>query len=356
MASVFPLPHVPPVADAITVADNVSDHEWDAFVAAMPAASVEQLSGWQHIFADVFGHQPVYLTAHREGRIVGALPLVRFRSALFGRSLLSLPFANYAGLIAADTAVARALVARAETIGREFGASHVELRNIDRHLPELPCREHKVGARLSLPGSADALWTALDKKVRNQVRKAQKESLTVHAGGAELVDEFYGAFARNMRDLGTPVFPRALFIETLRRFSDIARVWVVRQGTTALAGGIALSWRDTVLVPWASSLREYRHLCPNMLLYWAMLERAATEGYRVFDFGRSTPGGGTHHFKQQWGCTDFPLHWEYSLLSRRDVPEQGTSNPRVQRFIAAWQRLPLFAANALGPRVIRHLP
>jgi serine/alanine adding enzyme len=342
--------------EAATIVDTTGRAEWDAFVAASPEGSVEQLWGWRGIFEQVFGHQSEYLTAHRAGRIVGALPLVRFRSALFGRSLVSLPYANYAGLIAQDVAAARSLVARAEEIGREFGASHIELRGTARCLPELACRQHKVGARLVLPASAEALWTSLDKKVRNQVRKAQKESLATECGGRELVDQFYPVFARNMRDLGTPVFPKALFTATLEMFGDLARVHLVRHGSTVVAGAIALSWRDTVLVPWASSLREYRHLCANMLLYWTMLESAAAGGYHVFDFGRSTPGGGTHLFKQQWGAADFPLHWEYGLLTRNDAPDHGTSNPRTKGLISAWQRLPLSLANVLGPRVIRHIP
>jgi hypothetical protein len=111
-----------------------------------------------------------------------------------------------------------------------------------------------------------------------------------------------------------------------------------------------------VLNPWASSLREFRHLCPNMLLYWHLLEEAVRAGARVFDFGRSTPGGGTHQFKLQWGASEAPLHWEYVLLTRPEPPNQGPSNPKFERAIRAWQKLPLAVANLIGPRIARHLP
>jgi FemAB-related protein (PEP-CTERM system-associated) len=248
------------------------------------------------------------------------------------------------------------LLAEATARARSFGASHVELRHVERQFEQLPFRQHKLGMRRDLPSTTEALWAAVDRKIRNQVRKAQKEGLEAVTGGAELVDEFYTVFAENMRDLGTPVYPPALFSETLRLFPDRAKVSVVRYKGRAVAAGIVIGFRDVVLNPWASSLREFRHLCPNMLLYWTLLEQAVRDGAHVFDFGRSSPGGGTHQFKLQWGAAEVPLHWEYVLLSRAEPPNQGPSNPKFERAIRAWQRLPLSVANVLGPRIARHLP
>jgi serine/alanine adding enzyme len=340
----------------VTVDERVTADEWDSFVASDPAGTVEQLWAWQHIFEDVFGHEAVYLAARGAAGLLGVLPLVKFRSLLFGRSLISLPYANYAGLVTSEPAAAEALVSHARHIGRAFGARHVELRHIQRQLSSTLIRQHKVGARLALPATSEALWSTIDRKVRNQIRKAQKEGLTVTTGGEELVDDFYRVFALNMRDLGTPVFPKALFRETLRRFPKFARVVVVRHKAMPVAGAVALGWRQSVLVPWASSLREYRPACANMLLYWSLLEEAVNRGHTIFDFGRSTPGSGTHHFKQQWGAECFPLQWEYVLPSGAAPPDQGTSNPRLQRLIRGWQHVPLPIANALGPALIRHIP
>src|SRR5690606_35405893 len=157
-------------------------------------------------------------------------------------------------------------------------------------------------------------------------------------------------------DLGTPVYPKRLFTSVLDAFSDRARVVVVEQGGRPIAAGIVLRFGRTVLNPWASSLRELRSLCPNMLLYWTLLEHAVKDGASVFDFGGSSAGGGTHHFKLQWGAVARPLWWEYVLLARREPPDQGPSNGNFDRAIAIWQRLPLLVTNALGPLVSKHLP
>ena len=340
----------------VTVSTESSQAEWDAYVGQHPDGTVDHLWGWQAVFQRAFGHDSRYLVARRAGAVVGVLPLVLFRSRLFGRSVVSVPFLNYGGVLADDGDVSAQLVARAREIAADFRASHVELRHQARQCPDLPSRQHKLGLSRSLPATADALWTTIDRKVRNQVRKAQKEDLTIAVGGPELIDGFYQVFSRNMRDLGTPVYSKALFVETFRAFPERVRFYVVKRGAQVIAGAVTIRLGGTVLVPWASALREFRHLSPNMLLYWTMLESAIAAGATRFDFGRSSPDAGTHHFKLQWGAEEIPLHWEYVLLTREAAPDHGPSNPKFERAIALWQRCPLWLANAIGPHIVRGIP
>ena len=129
--------------------------------------------------------------ASRNGSIEGVLPLVLFRSALFGRFAVSLPFVNYGGVLAADEQVSRALLERAATLAAERGLAHVELRHQDARFPDLPSKRHKVAMKLALEADAARAWDALDRKVRNQVRKAEKSDMTVEIGGLERLDDFY---------------------------------------------------------------------------------------------------------------------------------------------------------------------
>lgn len=339
------------------VVGDVSDPgEWDRYVSGHRHATADHLSGWRTVFEQALGHRTRYLVARRAGAVCGVLPLVLFRSRIFGRSVISVPFLNYGGILADDAETGRALVEAATEIARAFGGSHLELRHVDRQCPELPVRRHKVAMTLALPESGEALWARVDRKVRNQVRKAQKEGLAPVSGGGELLGEFYAVFARNMRDLGTPVYPRALFAETLRAFPKLTRVFVIRRGSEPVAAGITVTFNGVALNPWASSLREYRHQCPNMLLYWGMLEQAVADGAGLFDFGRSSPGGGTYQFKQQWGAAERAMHWEYVLVSRAEPPDNGPSNPKFQRVIDLWKRLPMPIANLAGPLIARSLP
>ena len=341
---------------AVKVTQAKDEHAWDQFVTQHPESTCEHLWAWRTVITSVFGHKCIYLTAERSGAIVGVLPLVLFDSRLFGRSVVSLPFLNYGGVLASEPEAVALLANEAERVGRDFGAAYVELRHRAPLIPSLPRREHKLALTRPLPASSDELWAKVDRKVRNQVRKAQKDGLTVVSGGAELVDQFYKVFARNMRDLGTPVYPKSLFAEALRALGDAARVHLVHMGPHATAGGVTVRHRDTVLVPWASSLREFRTHCPNMLLYWNMLDESVRAGATVFDFGRSSPDSGPHHFKLQWGAQEAPMAWEYILINRSTAPDHGPTSPHFAKLVSLWQKMPLAIANAVGPAIVRHIP
>jgi FemAB-related protein (PEP-CTERM system-associated) len=205
-------------------------------------------------------------------------------------------------------------------------------------------------------GLGDRLWDGLDRKVRNQIRKAEKSGLTVERGGEELVGDFYTVFARNMRDLGTPVYSRRLFEEVLRAFPLRSQLHIVRLNREPVAAGFTYRTRQMVQLPWASSIREFNSLCPNVLLYWDAIQYAHGTGAPVFDMGRSTPGEGTFKFKAQWGAEAVPLHWEYQLLTPGEMPNVSPANPKFQLAIALWQKLPLSITTRVGPMIVRAIP
>jgi FemAB-related protein (PEP-CTERM system-associated) len=345
-----------PEADPVEIHAAVDAAAWDTYVNRHPEATIYQLWMWRDVFERAFGHRCIYLTATRAGRTVGVLPLVLFTSRLFGRFMVSLPFVNYGGLLADDADIAAALTGEAARYAGEARASHVELRHRRRMLDGLPVKQHKVAMVMPLAPTADAVWAGLDRKVRNQIRKAEKSGLTATSGGAELLADFYAVFAHNMRDLGTPVYTPAFFAEVFRRCADRARVYLVRDQRRVVAAGISLQFRNGIEVPWAASLASYRPTCPNHLLYWSVIRAAVASGSTALDFGRSTPDEGTFHFKRQWGAVAQPLYWEYLLLTRSTLPDHSPRNPRFMPAIAIWKRLPVSVTRWLGPHIVRSIP
>ncbi|HTM05391.1 MAG TPA: FemAB family XrtA/PEP-CTERM system-associated protein [Vicinamibacterales bacterium] len=344
------------IEPVVTVSTTTPASECAAYVALHRAATAYHDPAWLDVIRRSFGHDTRYLAALTDDGIAGVLPLVLFNSRLFGRFAVSLPFVNYGGVLCDTPAAGDALVNAAIEETQRAGGTHLELRHTCQFDPSRPSRRHKVAMRLRLAATAEAQWLAIDKKLRNQVRKGEKSQLQVEVGGGELVPEFYTVFARNMRDLGTPVYSRRFFDEVLSTFPSRSRVFVVRLGNVPVAASIVHSHRDTVEVPWASSLREYNPLCANVLLYWHMLKFACEQGFMVFDFGRSTPGGGTFKFKEQWGAVPTELVWEYWLANGRALPDLGPTNPKYAAVIDTWKRLPVWLTTAIGPRIVRNLP
>jgi serine/alanine adding enzyme len=329
---------------------------WDEFVRGAAGSTVCHLSDWRGVFGEVLGHECLFRAAVGPGGgLAGVLPLVRVRSRVFGHYLLSLPFLNYGGPL--GTAEARRVLSEdAVEVATRTGADLLELRG--RGTPPTPPlieSRRKLTVVLDLPSDVETLWsTGLKAKVRSQVRRPQKEGMTVRFGASELV-AFYRVFARNMRDLGTPVLPFRFFSALVDRFPKEVEFGCVYLRDEPVAAGCGFVWGSEYEMTWASSLKEYATMAPNMLLYWSFMERMVGRGLASFNFGRCTPDSGTHRFKLQWGGRDELLPW--GQWSKRGVVE--TPNPSRPIFAFAsnvWSRLPLAIANRVGPIIARQLP
>lgn len=328
-----------------------------AFALAGGPHPLSRHPGWLSVLRDGLHHQTYAVEATEAGHTVGYLPLAFVRSLLFGKYLVSLPYLNSNGVIAADPAVTRQLLDRAVELADRLGAKHLELRHeaATTHPAITVSLTSKVHMRLALPTDPETLWKRLDAKVRNQVRKGEKSNLTVTWGSAELLDPFYDVLARNMRDLGTPVYSRRLFERILLTFPGDAELCVVRTGDTPCAAALLLHGPGVTEVPTASSLREFNPTCCNMLMYRHLLDRAIARKQGVFDFGRSTADGPTFKFKKQWGAESFPATWQY-YVRRGEAGDMRPDNPRYQRMIRVWQKLPVGVTRWLGPMIVRGIP
>ena len=327
---------------------------WDAFVRAQPGWSHMHLYGWRQVIERVFHHECSYLGAwDDENSLIGVLPLVHVHSLVFGRFLVSMPFLNYGGPLGQERSIVP-LVNESVALAQRSGASLLELRSRNSLPISLPASHRKITVTLPLPSTAEVLWKQLDAKVRSQVRRPQKDGVEIRFGPNE-AEPFYRVFARHMRDLGTPTQPRRLFDAIAETFGD--DVWFACEyyRGQAIAGGCALRSDQELEITWASALVEYKALSANMLLYWGMMERAIGAGISSFNFGRCTPGGGTHRFKRQWGGVDEPLSWY--TWSRGEVAATPSPNDSAYSWgPRLWKRLPVSVATALGPSIVRYIP
>ncbi len=329
---------------------------WDRYVGDHPNASLYHRYLWRDIIERSFGQRGIYLAARDEsGAIRGVLPLVRLQSALFGDFNVSMPYFNYGGALADNSQVATQLLDRAAAMTRANGQRHLEVRSTHR-LNDWPTRTDKVSMILPLPTAIETLEATLGSKLRAQINRARRENPTTHCGGIELLDDFYRVFARNMRDLGTPVYARQFFANILNALPQQAHLVVIRLGGKPVATAFLLGDRDLMEIPWASTLREVNALSMNMLLYREVLNVAIESGYPFFDFGRSTQDAGTYRFKRQWGAQPLQHYWHYALPEGAQLPELKPDSPKFRLLIHCWQRLPVPIANIIGPFVVRNLP
>lgn len=329
---------------------------WEEFVEQNADCGNYHRWGWKQIIENSFRWPTFYLMAEDSGRVCGVLPLVWQKSTLFGSFITSLPFLNSGGVVAENRNIKQMLVAEAIDIAKQKGVDYLELRQRANPELDLPTKTHKVAMVLPLKPDSEAMWAALPHKVRTDLRKSMKSGLEAEFGGENLLDIFYDIFARNMRELGTPVYARKLFAEILKTFPQHTHICAIRHNGNPIATSFLSEYRGAMEAIWSSSLYEFSSLKPNMFLYWSILGYAGKKGFHCFDFGRSSVGSGTHRFKKQWGAEEVPLHWVYWVPEGKALPEVNNENPRYQLAIRVWQKLPLGLTKLIGPSIVKCLP
>jgi serine/alanine adding enzyme len=330
------------------------EEEWDQFAIAQDGYTHFHRLRWRALIQQVFGHECAYLAARdSDDKLVGILPLVRVRSFVFGHYLVSMPFLNYGGPLGTRAGV-HSLVDAAVVIARREKVKLLELRSRVALDVPLDASHRKITVLRDLPHNADDLFKQFDSKLRSQIRRPQKEGVTVEFGPDQVIP-FFKVFSQHMRDLGTPAQPLRFFREIARQFPEDCWFVCAYLGGKPVASGCGFRFGGEFEMTWASSLRTHNREAPNMLLYWACMERAILDGARRFNFGRCTPGTGTHRFKMQWGGREEQLWWYHFATSG----ETATPSPHDRAFRwgpRIWRRLPESVATTLGPSIVRYIP
>jgi FemAB-related protein (PEP-CTERM system-associated) len=340
--------------------DEAREQAWDAFVAAHPDGTFFHRAAWRGVVEQAFGHRTHYLLAERDGTVAGVLPLGHVRSALFGSSLISVPFCVYGGPLAADGDAFAALVAAAEALIEPARADVLEFRFLvpppENWLDPVSWKTRSdlyVTFRKPIGPDDEANLKAIPRKQRAMVRKGIERGLASTAD--RNVDLLHRIYAESVRNLGTPVFARRYFRILVETFADCMDVVTIRDGDAPVAAVMNFYWRDEVLPYYGGGTAAARACHANDFMYWEVMRRAAARGCGLFDFGRSKIGTGAYAFKKNWGFDPAPLHYRFRLAPGAAIPDHNPLNPKYRLFIAAWKRLPLPVANALGPHIVRGL-
>ncbi len=349
------VPKAAPTLAPVTVrpADDRDRMAWNDFNRAHDEGTFFHLFEWRDVLVRAFGHRTHYLLAERGGVVTGLLPLAEVKSLLFGHALVSTPFCVYGGILADDETTHAALTEAACALARELGVDHLEMRNRRRRHPDWPVKDLYVTFRKAIDPDAEKNMLAIPRKQRAMVRKGIKEELRAEID--EQVDRHYDMYSESLRNLGTPVFSRS-YLKVLKDvFGGDCDIVTILKGDRAVASVLNFYFRDEVLPYYGGGTQEARAVAGNDFMYWQVMERGREKGCRIFDYGRSKRGTGAFDFKTYWGFEPEPLHYEYYLVKRKEMPNLSPTNPRFGKAIELWRKLPLKFTQLVGPPVAKYL-
>ncbi len=346
-----------PALMAVRLADPGDRGAIARLVAEADGATPFHRPEWFEAVHRAAGHPAHVLLAERGGALAAALPLHAVHSPLFGRALVSAGFAVGGGVLG-DAGAAPELFAAAQELARRLTCPTIEVRG--GVMPEDATwhikRESHAGFVAPLAADDEAQLAWIPRKQRAEVRKGLANGMAVRTG-RNMADRamHYAIYAESVRNLGTPVFPRALFEAVMDAFGEDADILTVLHEGRAVASVLSLYHCGAVMPYWGGGVHAARGLRANDVMYYALMCHARVRGCTSFDFGRSKTDTGAYHFKRNWGFTPQPL--SYAVWSADGAPPRDVNplSPRYKAKIALWQKLPLGIANRVGPWIARGL-
>lgn len=276
---------------------------------ALPDREVFQTRAWLAFLAEAHRAEPVVARVLDGDRPVGWFTGLVVRR--LGARILGSPFPGWhTGYLGFNFEAGASRRAAADALRRfafhELGCLHVELR--DRRLTGADAdalgwaHTPRVTLEVDLARDEDALFAALKPAARRNIRKAQREGVTIEeAADLGFADDFHAqltdVFAKQalpppygverVRALIRHVGPSGRLLLLRARDADgrcIATLICPALGRSAYFWGSA-SWR------------EHQRLRPNEALWWHAARHWKARGVRVFDLG----GGGD--YKRKYGVT-----------------------------------------------------
>jgi FemAB-related protein (PEP-CTERM system-associated) len=333
-------------------------HRIDAWARAQPHGTPFHLPAWLIAIERATGNKAHCLLAENEaGAIVGMVPLHAIGSLLFGRALVSSGFAVDGGILTQSQSVADFLADAVWDLASKRKCNNAELRGgmlPQRHW-QIKTDAHANFER-ELAGDDEAQLLAIPRKQRAEVRKGLDKGLLIETGnGQRDLDWHYRVYSESVRNLGTPVFPRALMAEVLAAFGEDADILTVLSDGKPVASVLSLYFNGAVMPYWGGGIWEARTLRANDVMYYALMNHARRRGCKRFDFGRSKVDSGAYFFKKNWGFEPEPLSYSMRTADGAEPRDVNPNSPKYRARIAMWQKLPLPIANLIGPWIAKGL-
>lgn len=289
---------------------------WDDLTVAYPNRELFHRRAWLDYLAESRGVEVRYWTIRRGAEKIGYFcggvvrkgPFKIFGSPLKGWGT------NFLGPLHHDVFDTRAFLLALDDLARDEGFAVVEIEGRSLQPAEMEtanyvAAEQKTYVVRLTPSDQGLMWKQVDRKTRSEVRKAIRSGLVVEdAEGPGFVNEFFDQFVEVLarKNLYPPYTRRcvSLMVDHLQRHGLLFALQVRDAAGRMIATGLLPHDEKTVYLWGAASRIEGWRLCPNDLLQWTVMERAARQGladYNMCGYG---------HFKSKFGGTlQYPKRW-----------------------------------------------
>lgn len=334
--------------EELKIIDPLHDIRWDKFVSEHPYGWIVHLSGWKKVIESTFPHIRGYhlaLIDQQTGTVKAGLPIYEIRSWLTGNRLVSIPFATISDLLVSNEKQSDLLINETIQLLKRLKLSYIEIRTLSsetlRNDNEFHSNSDYKYHYLNLTEGIDAIWKNLSaKSVRYEINKAKKNKIELKiADNEEDLKSFYRIYALTRKRLGLPAQPYLFFKTLYNTFStsgNVAILLAVLEGKT-IASHLLFKFNGRVSAEAAGDDPDFRNISPSRFLFWEGIKAACMEGYKVYDFGRtSIYNNSLMDFKKRWGTHETDIYTFFYEKEEKSVgatSRETSLSYRIMRYI-----------------------
>ncbi len=280
---------------------------------------------WFRVLQEGLNKTVVTYSLEKDEKICLALPGVIFNFGIVKMFYSNIPYGGFVG----DYQLIPSSLVLFERSLRRDGIHLVRIgRNFNKEFPVPDLdgyrQETAFTHLIDLQGmNEEQLWNGYKKRVRRDVRKAEKSGISIHkATSPGEIDALFSLYLETMkRNEAYDIWTKKMFYTIHRDLAQQseAKILLAKLGDEVIAGIILLFSPDTTYYFFAASAKKHLSLCPNDLLVHHGICLTIMKGKRYFDLMASPKEDfALMNFKEKWGAQKCPFYfYEKSLTSFR---------------------------------------
>ncbi|HEX6290421.1 MAG TPA: peptidoglycan bridge formation glycyltransferase FemA/FemB family protein [Herpetosiphonaceae bacterium] len=335
-------------ARSLAVIEHTDATAWDTLVGQHAQGHMLQSWAWGEL-KQQFGWQPLRVSVTDGAAVAAAQVLIR---PLYG---LSVAYVPRGPLFAADETLNYALLQTLQRIARRRRAAFLRLEpnmpetsdatkalhswlQVQRFVVAAPMQP-RSSIHLDLTPAPDALFAAFSKGHRADVRRAERNGVTVRVGTTDAdLDTFYTIMQATGERQSFAIHARGYYQAALRLFGDAARLLIAEHDGAALAAFLVFGWGREATYMYSGSTESGLKQGANHLLQWHAIQWARERGCTIYDlwgipdaFGQMAHASSDEQARLEQAAKEHPLYGVYRF-------KKGWGG-HVVRYLPAYDRV-----------------
>jgi lipid II:glycine glycyltransferase (peptidoglycan interpeptide bridge formation enzyme) len=287
----------------VVAATDADRSRYNSFVSSSPLADVLQSWEWGEI-KRISGWAPRRIIAEEDGRVVGAMQVLRVRPMRAAPPILYAPRGPVLDYGRAEVLTALLAEVRRTPAGGvmlkcdppvEAGGAEARALRAAGLTPAGIGAFGGVQPRavmvLDLDADEEKIFAGFKPKWRYNIRLAARKGVEIVDGTREDLGRFYALLVETAQRDKFFVRGRSYFealFETLAPSSTL-KLFLARYQGRAIAGAICFAFGPRATYVYGASSGADRNVMPNHLLQWHMIRWARAAGFRIYDFRGVSP-------------------------------------------------------------------